>query len=515
MPPGLYTGSYKRRSSRFPARQLPVLFNSYIFLLCFLPPSLVLFHLARRFFGPPASVSCLIFLSLIFYAWWSVRDLVLLCVLLVINYWTGRAQESNWDRAGEGSRILLALILITNLSVLAYFKYTHFFVNSLAVITGEAWSFPALALPLGISFFIFQKLAYQVDSYRGEIRGYGFSEFCAFVLFFPQLIAGPIVYHKDFIPQLRTLKGKMDAELFVRGLTLFFIGLAKKVVIADYLASIASPKFALAAAGAIGFGDAWLGAISYSLQLYFDFSGYSDMAVGLGWLFGIALPFNFNSPYKAASIIDFWRRWHITLSIFLKNYLYIPLGGNRCSPVRQKTNLLLTMVLGGLWHGAGWTFMLWGALHGVYLVANHAWNRLFHFRTWRNRTTWIVIARILTLWAVVVGWVIFRAPDVPVAIRMIRAMHTGFGGFRMEVPDLSSIKIGLRIALPILISAAIALVGLNTMTLFSSEHDPDKKPVPMGMRWTPSTRWAIAFGLVALAAFLSLSRPTEFIYFQF
>lgn len=493
-----------------------MLFNSYSFILFFLPLTWLAFMAAAKVGGSRSAVGVLILASLVFYGWWSVGYLLLLALLLVVNYGAGRWQERSWDHRVCGSRPLLVGILVLNLGVLVYFKYAHFFVATAAALSGRPWSFSQLVLPLGISFFIFQKLAYQVDSYRGETRGYRFDEFCAFVLFFPQLIAGPIVYHREVIPQFRSLTSAAAGAGLARGFTLFSLGLFKKVILADSLGQIANPVFDAAAAGhTVIFLAAWGGAIAYTLQLYFDFSGYSDMAVGLGRMFGITLPFNFDSPYQATSITDFWRRWHLTLSRFLKEYLYIPLGGNRVAEGRRNRNLMVTMLLGGLWHGAGWPFILWGALHGACLVMHRTWTRLAAGWTWRQGRLWPWLARGLTLYVVVLGWVLFRAEDLPAAGRLLAVMHHLPGSVVEAVPVVAGVSRAYSAGW-ILAAGVIALFGPGTRRLFGNGAAPEP-PATMThpLAWRRSLSWAVATGLVFFVVFVSMTQPTEFLYFQF
>ncbi len=354
-----------------------MLFTSFEFVFLFVPATLLGF-MALRGASYAASVLWLVLASLFFYAFWNAAYLWLLVPSIVINYGLGRALDAH--PAGLSKKLLLALGVGANLAVLLYFKYAGFLVANIDLLFGSGLALGSIVLPLGVSFITFQKIAYLVDAYRGRARDPSFIRFALFVSFFPQLIAGPIVHHAEIMPQLQPahLKGVRAASV-AAGLALFAFGMLKKVVLADGIAPTANLAFGDAAQGIEpGFSAAWAGALAYTLQLYFDFSGYSDMACGLALLFGVRLPANFYSPYKARSIIDFWRRWHITLSRFLRDYLYIPLGGNRRGPTRRYVNILLTMTLGGLWHGAGWTFVLWGLYHGVLLLVNHAW------RSWRG-----------------------------------------------------------------------------------------------------------------------------------
>ena len=347
-----------------------MLFNSYTFLLAFLPVALVGFALLRRHGMARASIAWLVLASFVFYGWWNPVYVALLALTIIVNFSRRNARQS---------KPLLYLGVAFNLGLLGYYKYLGFFASIADAVAGTGFGAIQVALPLAISFFTFQQIAYLVDAERGLAAEPDFLNYCLFVTFFPQLIAGPIVHHGEMMGQFReTAKRRLkDIDIAV-GLTLLAAGLFKKVVVADNLAYYASPVFHAADAGqALGFARAWAGTLAYSLQIYFDFSGYSDMAVGMARLFGIRLPVNFFSPYRAGNIIEFWRRWHMTLSRFLRDYLYLSLGGNRKGPARRYLNLLATMVLGGLWHGAGWTFVAWGLLHGLYLAANHLWRAAF------------------------------------------------------------------------------------------------------------------------------------------
>ena len=345
-----------------------MLFNSLPFILCFLPIVIIGYYTLRYYGLLRISLSWLAIASLFFYAWWNPKYLLLLLTSIILNFIIGIAVATS-----PYKKLLLIIGISGNLAAIAIYKYLAFFASSFSTFSGIDVAVPDLLLPLAISFFTFQQIAYLVDTYRTGIAEKMFDRYLLFVSFFPQLIAGPIVHHREVSQQFSLLSirsARMDQ--ISTGLLLFSIGLAKKVIIADNLAPFASPVFSAADAGASPtFFEAWGGLTAYAFQLYFDFSGYADMAVGLAKLFGIDLPINFNSPYKSRSIIEFWRRWHITLSHFLRDYLYIPLGGSRKGS--RSVNLLATMLLGGLWHGAGWNFVIWGGLHGAFLVVNHQW----------------------------------------------------------------------------------------------------------------------------------------------
>jgi len=409
-----------------------MLFNSYEFIFLFLPITfLVFFAIVRS--GREAAIFWLVAASLFFYGWWNPSYLILILLSMGMNFAFGRqlgklhAQERRniaraWLAAGVG----------LNLAVLGYYKYAGFFVESVNAVAGTSFHVGEIILPLAISFFTFQQIAYLVDAWKGITREYSFLHYALFVTFFPQLIAGPIVHHKEMLPQFMD-KANLSPRLenLSVGLTIFFIGLFKKAVLADGVAPYSTSVFEAAGSGEpMTFFVAWGGALAYTMQLYFDFSGYSDMAIGAARLFGIRLPLNFHSPYKAVSIVEFWRRWHMTLSRFLRDYLYIPLGGSRRGKARRYLNLFTTMLLGGLWHGAGWTFVAWGGLHGLYLAVNHAWHRIHPFIPGRIRLRGRIgkaVAWAITFLAVVVGWVFFRAPDFDSALVVLQGMSGANG----------------------------------------------------------------------------------------
>jgi len=356
-----------------------MLFNSEIFLFVFLPIVLIGFYAIGAQGHHRVAISWLVASSLFFYGWWNPAYLGLIIGSILFNYTfgmilsrQGMVQRNKWW--------LLFFGVGFNLTLLGYFKYANFFVDNINVLTGANFHLEQIILPLAISFFTFQQITYLVDAYSGKTREYNFLHYILFVTFFPQLIAGPIVHHREMLPQFaKDTLYKLNHSNLAIGFAILLIGLFKKVVLADGVAPFATPVFAAADSGVeISFFEAWSGALAYTFQLYFDFSGYTDMAIGVARMFNVRLPLNFNSPYKSLSIVDFWRRWHMTLSAFLRDYLYIPLGGSRKGMPRRYINLMTTMLLGGLWHGAGWTFVVWGFLHGFYLVVNHAWTS---FRT--------------------------------------------------------------------------------------------------------------------------------------
>lgn len=457
------------------------------------------------------AISWLVGASLFFYGWWNPAYLGLILVSILFNYVTGTALRNPGQHSPN--KRLLVLGVAANLGLLGYFKYTNFFVGNLNSITGADFHLETIILPLAISFFTFQQITYLVDSYKGETHEPDFLRYCLFVTFFPQLIAGPIVHHKEMIPQYaKDSVYSPNQKHLAAGITLFVIGLFKKVVLADGIAGYATPVFNAAEVGTtLTFLEAWIGALAYTFQLYFDFSGYSDMAIGLGGMFGIQLPWNFNSPYKAKNIIEFWRRWHITLSRFLKDYVYIPLGGNRKGKVRRYLNVMITMVLGGLWHGAGWTFVMWGTLHGFYLLINHGWRALRRALGHNLKTkSWLVrgTAQVVTFIAIVVGWVFFRSETFGGATHILLTM---FGAHGLSLNGIYSSDILSDPALGlvmIIILFLIACYGPNSTQYVSQEKRN-------GMIWQPTLRHAVLIAAMFCVSFFHVESRSEFLYFQF
>ena len=457
-----------------------VLFNSQAFVLLFLPVVLLAYYAART---GPVRQAVLVVASLVFYAGWDVRFVPALAGLTLANWLIAR-----WYAWRRQDAVVVGGIVL-NLLVLGVCKYANFLGANLAALAGLGWAPLPILLPLGVSFFTFQKISYLVDLRRGDRHVYGPLEFAAFVTFFPQLIAGPIVRHNEIIPQFgRDPRGPWLWENLSRGAVLFAIGFAKKAGVADTAALTANPAFAHAALGPIGGTEAWAGAVAYALQIYFDFSGYTDMAIGLGLMFGLQLPFNFDAPYRSVSVREFWRRWHMTLSRFLRDYVYIPLGGNRTGAWGQARNVVATMLLGGLWHGAAWTFVAWGGVHGAALALNSAWDRA----RWPMPRA---LGWALTTLFVLAAWVLFRAPDFTAATRVYAGMAGLSGGWApMHVQ-------GRWVMLAAL---GIAVLG------------PTSQAVALG-RLRPN-RWAAGLAGAALAGLLLLAGgriPNEFIYFQF
>jgi alginate O-acetyltransferase complex protein AlgI len=454
-----------------------MLFNSFQFILGFLPPVLAGYWLLANY--PATRLWFLLAASLVFYGYSDWRFVPLLAASIVIN-WVAAERFLAVRR-----RIILHAAIAANLLCLGVFKYLGFFDGAFVDATGWELSLPRLALPLGISFFTFHHIIYLVDLLRGTAPRYRFRDYALYIALFPQILAGPLVRHHEIVPQFASSPARLgwDTRL-AQGIGFFVIGLAKKLFLADPLAAHADPVFASAAVGPISIGEAWTGALAFPLQIYFDFSAYSDMAIGLALMFGFVLPYNFNVPYRAASLRDFWRRWHMTLSRFLRDYLYIPLGGNRHGLPRQVIALLATFLLGGLWHGAGWTFLIWGGLHGAGLAVDVAWRRWIP--PLPRPIGWLALMLFL-----LVTWVFFRAPSLHAAGNVIAAM-AGWGAMTPVT--------GLR---TIVLAAAAALIGPSSQELV--------------MRLEPR-RWVALAGAAATAAVLLKlgDGPSyEFIYFHF
>jgi D-alanyl-lipoteichoic acid acyltransferase DltB (MBOAT superfamily) len=394
-----------------------MLFNSTAFLFIYLPVMLGIYVLLRPRGGILATLWLLIG-SLVFYGWWEPRSLPILAASILLNFAFGTMIA----RSRGAGQLALAAAVAANLLALAYFKYAAFLVGSAVTILGTSWTVPMIDLPIGISFFTFTQIAYLVDVHRGRVKEADPLRYGLFVTYFPHLIAGPILHHAEMMPQFENRRPRDRSLDLAVGLCLLSVGLFKKVVVADTIASFSTPIFETFDKGwRVSPIEAWIGALAYTLQIYFDFSAYCDMALGISRMFGILLPINFLSPYKATSIVDFWRRWHITLSRFLRDYLYIPLGGNRHGPARRFLNLFATMMLGGLWHGASWNFVIWGSLHGAYLVVNHGFRALRPARGPPSRVG-AVLSWLLTFVCVVSAWVFFRAETLRGATNMLKTM---------------------------------------------------------------------------------------------
>jgi len=482
-----------------------MLFNSYEFIFAFLPLSFfIYFYLLhkRLIIGAKAF---LVFSSLFFYSWWNIAYLPLILSSMLFNYALGNTLNYDPKKLKISKKTILAFGIIANVALLSYFKYSDFFLENINLLFGADIPLLHLALPLAISFFTFQQIAYLVDSYRGETKEYDFLNYALFVTFFPQLIAGPIVHHKEMMPQFASRWNLIKRyKNIAAGLFIFSIGLFKKVVIADSFSVWVNAGFN--ASDSLNIIEAWATSLSYTFQLYFDFSGYTDMAIGAALLFNIKLPINFNSPYKALDIQDFWRRWHITLSRFLKEYIYIPLGGNRKGRFRTYANLLLTFLIGGIWHGAGWTFVLWGLLHGLALVIHRVWHSL-GFRL--NK----IVAWFITFNFINITWVFFRAKDFQEALNVLYSMFFGkliidyhlreklhlfsddcFGPWLQHINATNDIFLWIFITFTLL------------FTKNSIEYMRSFKPTKLNL---------LFISLITIYALLDMNKVSEFIYFNF
>lgn len=499
-----------------------MLFNSKVFIFAYLPMTVLVFFLLARRTHTVAAV-WLGLASLFFYGWWNARYVPLLLGSIIFNYVVGNRIIAATGQ--ERRKWLMIAGIAGDLLLLFYFKYTNFFVGVIEGLSGAHWQLPDIILPLGISFFTFTQIAYLVDACHGEVRNNRFHHYLLFVTYFPHLIAGPVLHHKQMITQFANpAMYEPKADNIAAGASIFMIGLIKKLVLADTLALFANPVFHAADGGqALTFFEGWYGALSYTFQLYFDFSGYTDMAIGLSLMLGVTLPRNFNSPYQALSIIDFWRRWHITLSDFLRDYLYIALGGNRKGPARRYANLAATMLLGGLWHGANWTFVAWGGLHGFYLIVNHCWRTLLrHYGIAVPRPlAWLSHAAglLLTFLCVVVGWVVFRANTFAGARRILASM-AGANGFELPSQVLALVP---RLQAYVHGSGKMLLLGNGTvMGVFSQTV---LLLLSFGICWLAANSnqmserrrllvIALSSGFMLHALFFTQA-PSQFLYFQF
>lgn len=502
-----------------------MLFNSYIFILGYLPIVLAVYFLLGRLHHK-ASILFLGVASIVFYGWWSAEYIPLLMLSIIYNFIFGmlifRASRQRFLLAPKQ---LFILGVLGNILLLCYYKYAGFFVGNVGAAFGVKFDIEAIVLPLGISFFTFTQISFLSDAYKGKAREYDFPRYLLFVSYFPHLIAGPILHHSQMMPQFADKENaRFQLDNFSIGLCFFAVGIFKKVVIADSIAPYSDQIFNSATEVELTLYEAWLGTLAYTCQIYFDFSGYSDMAVGLARMMNIHLPYNFASPYQAKNIIEFWRCWHMTLSQFLRDYLYIPLGGNRHGDLRRYANLMITMLLGGLWHGAGWGFIVWGGLHGLYLFSNHlvsGWKLPLGPWFWRS----------VTFLCVAVAWVFFRAPTLESAVSMLRPMFflnglslperlmaplekfAGGGWLRFDGMFHNGLVNPAPALLAIAAALAIAFLAPNSQAIIDGAAAGQKA-------WLRSVvRSPVALGVILGAAFAIsfalLGGETPFLYFQF
>lgn len=462
-----------------------MLFNSFEFIFVFLPIVFILYFLVNKV-HPTGGMLLLLAASLFFYAWWNPAYLGLLVSSILVNYSVGTGMM----KGTRYRKLLLILGILFNVGLLGYFKYTDFFIENVNALVGTNFQLLHLLLPLAISFYTFQQIAYLVDIYKGKVEDNRFINYAVFVSFFPQLIAGPIVHHSEVMGQFAdSSKKRIHAENIAKGVFIFSLGLFKKVAIADTFAVWANEGYTNV--DILTTSEAWMTSLAYTFQLYFDFSGYSDMAIGLALLFNIALPINFNSPYKAVSIQDFWRRWHITLSRFLTAYLYIPLGGSRKSIPRTYVNIFIIFFVSGIWHGAGWTFVIWGTLHGLAMIVHRFWSQ-------KGFRLPMLIAWFITFQFVNATWVFFRALTVEDALVVLNKMA-----------DISAITEPLAVFSAQPSELAIYTLGAAVLAFFvknSFAWMQDLKPNPA---------YALVAGGMFLYVALKLQQVSEFLYFNF
>ena len=513
-----------------------MLFNSYPFIFVYLPIVLVGFFLISRK-TQLGGIFWLGLLSLVFYGYANPKLVCLLLVSIVINFLTS-VYLMRLSR--RHAKYLLVAIIGANLLCLGVFKYLNFFILTANYFHAD-WPALNILLPVGISFFTFTQIAFLVDVYRGLAKESQFIHYLLFVTWFPHLIAGPVLHHSQMMPQFKTpATYRPNWESFAIGATFFTIGLFKKVVLADEFALLANPLFDDAAMGSEPkLLAAWVGATAYALQLYFDFSGYCDMAIGLSRLFNIKLPLNFDSPYRASSMIDFWRRWHITLSRFLRDYLYVPLGGNRKGAARRYVNLMVTMILGGLWHGANWTFVLWGALHGGYLLLNHLWRAVLGQRRdstkcASSRALFRILGVGLTFTAVVVAWVPFRSESLEATLNIWSGM-LGLNGLSLPAALAPLLPESLRDStsfvgfMPELRASTLSIflwmtTGLTIVWCLPNTQQwlalyaPAWDAVAIYSRrlaWKPSAAYGFTLGIVFAISVMLFKKNSPFLYYQF
>lgn len=492
-----------------------MLFNSWVFIFAFLPLTLAGFYLLLHYKSFRLAAGWLCLCSLFFYGYWNPIYLLLLSSSIIGNYAVSRLIAHEKDRGSRGTaKIILALGIIGNILVIAYFKYTDFLIGTINQLAGLDIAMMNIVLPLAISFVTFQKIAFLVDCYRGLAREKDFLNYLLFVTFFPQLIAGPIVHYREIMPQfMQVAQSGINQRYIAMGMALFAIGLLKKCVFADLISVPANTVYDMAEqTQPLAAFDAWFGAVSYSYQIYFDFSGYSDMAIGLALLFGVHLPVNFFSPYQARNFIDFWRRWHITLSRFLRDYIYFPLGGARSGLIAQIQNIMITMFIGGLWHGASWNFVLWGVLHGGVIGFNHIIRRLLPSLTMPT-----IPAIAITFLVTTILWVFFRAESFAGAIHLLQTLS-------FLAPAVSSTFLSdkMNLAIFTLLTMIIFFVPSSMQLLGLNKLDPEVAKVeesvalPMlkfdtNLLWVVITSAAFVLGLLLMQTNIG----KQFIYFDF
>ena len=483
-----------------------MLFNSYPYIFLFLPIVAIIYYILTKQRLITMSKAWLVLASIFFYNWWNPKYTPILLFSIIFNFAIGSSFNSINPKTKWHKKSILTFGIVVNLLILGYFKYMDFFIQNLNIICHTNLPLFKIILPLGISFFTFQQITYIIDSYRGETKEYDFLNYALFVSFFPQLIAGPIIYHKEIMPQFMSLRTKiLSHKNLILGIFLFTIGLFKKVVLADTFSGYVNTGFYL---DNITMLEGWISSLSYTFQIYFDFSGYCDMAMGSALLFNIKLPLNFNSPYKSESIQEFWNRWHITLSRFLKNWVYFPLGGSQISTKRTYINTMITFLVSGLWHGAAWTFVIWGALHGICLCVNRFWKK-FNIII----PKWINI--LITFLSINAMWILFRAETFSQAKKVFLSLFD-FGN--LVIPKTYNLTLRFKNAgaitdyndaiLFLILGIILIFVSKNSIELISNiKFNTKKKAFLFG------TVFALIFVICIIK--MTLIPYTEFIYFNF
>lgn len=481
-----------------------MLFSSLEYIFLFLPIAFLFYHFLLRKRLISAAKCFLIFASLFFYSYWNIKYLPLLLTSILVNYLCGRFLIKNHQKPNKSTvnKLVATITIIFNIFLLGYFKYSNFLVENLNLFLDNKIINPAILLPLGISFFTFQKIAFIIDCFKGKVKDKSFLNYAIFVTFFPQLIAGPIVHHSEIMPQFKDLKTKfLNHHNIALGIFIFTIGLFKKIVIADNFAQIANLGFSSYLD--LNLIDAWKTSLSYTIQLYFDFSGYSDMAIGSALLFNIKLPFNFNQPYQSLNISEFWQKWHMSLSRFLRDYIYIPLGGNKNGEINTYINLMAVFLISGIWHGAGWTFIFWGFLHGV-AICIHKFYQKFSIKM--NK----LLAWFITFNFVNIAWVFFRSSNFDQATTIIKKMFIFDANNIGFQENLDNFLIYIRFNQVEYIFLAISIILAYKIIPISIKDSPY-----LIKKFQPNTNFKFITIFAFLVAILSYHKTSEFLYFNF
>lgn len=489
-----------------------MLFNSFEFIFGFLPVSFIVYFLLNKKRLTVAANAWLLFASLVFYSWWNVKYLPLMLTSILFNYTIGYllVEHESLKKQLVSKKGIFITGLLGNLAFLGYFKYTDFFISNVNTVLKTNLPLLDIVLPLGISFFTITQIAFLVDCYEGLVEDRRLLSYALFVTFFPHLLAGPILHHKEMMPQFENVRNKvLNYRNLCHGLFIFFIGLFKKVVIADELAQ--TVKIGFDTAPSLNMVEAWVTSLSYSMQLYFDFSGYSDMAIGVGLMFNIVLPVNFNSPYKASNIIDFWRRWHMSLTSFITTYLYAPImrSFKRITFGKSMVATFAAMFIAGIWHGAGWTFVIWGALHGGALVVNHLWKR-------RKLVMPRALGWLLTFLFVNFAFVFFRAKEISDAFKVLKGMAGMNGILPAAIDHFTFAAMGRGSFWKALLANLKGNDGLVwslvAVLIFSIVF---KNSTELERSFRPTWRTLTFVVFIAFFSLFNLNKVSEFLYFQF